>query len=66
MKIIIEYQGNTYESKEDKNHTAEQIKDLMYKDFENMNKLSLELKHGGFIILGSDALRSCVIKILDT
>ena len=66
MKIIIEYQGNTYKSKEDKNHTAEQVKDLMYKDFENMNKLHLELKHGGFIILGSDALRSCVINILDT
>ena len=66
MKIIIEYQGNTYESKEDKNHTAEQIKDMMYKDFGDMNKLNFELKHGGFIILGSDALRSCVIKILDT
>ena len=66
MKIIIEYQGNTYESAEDKSHTAEQVKDMMYKDFERLNKIQLELEGGGFIILGENVLKSCVIKILDT
>ena len=66
MKIIIEYNGNTYEGLDTNKRTAKEGKDVMYANFEKLTKLSLELKDGGFIILGSDALRSCVIKILDT
>lgn len=57
MKIIIEYQGNTYESPDNKSHTAEQAKDMMYKDFHSLDKLHMELKGGGFIIIGENVLK---------
>ena len=66
MKIIIEYQGKTYESPISNEYTAKQLKDSMYKELDSIEKFSMELKGGGFVMLCKDALRSCVIKILDT
>ena len=66
MKIVVEYQGNTYDGAENKDYTAEEAKDLMYKDFEDIGKFAMELKEGGFIIVGEDVIKSCVFKFIDT
>ena len=66
MKIILEYQGKTYEGAVDKNHTAEEVRGMMYKDIASLDKLYMELAGGGFIVIGENVLKSCVIKILDT
>lgn len=66
MKIIIEYQGKTYEGAEMKSCTHEEAVDILYKDFEKFSKFQMDLECGGTMIIGQDVLRSCVIKILDT
>lgn len=66
MKIIVEHNGKTYESAENNDMTAEQVKIAMYESFEDFTKLEMELKTGGYLILGRDAVRSCAITILDT
>jgi hypothetical protein len=66
MKLIVEYGGKTYESIEDNSTSAEQVKTAMYNMFEESTKLQLELKDGGYLLLGRDAVRSCAVIILDT
>ena len=66
MKIIVEYNGNTYESAEKNEITAEQARTALYENFEDFTKLEVELKTGGYLILGRNAVCSCAITILDT
>lgn len=64
MKMIIEYAGKSYESAESDEETKEQVMKAMYADMENLTKIQMELKGGGFLILGSDAIQSCAIIIV--
>lgn len=66
MKMIIDYAGNRYETPETDEATAEQTKTALYEQLERLNKLELQLKDGGFLLLGSDAVKLCAIQILDT
>jgi hypothetical protein len=66
MKIIVEYNGKSYESAENNDMTAEEVKTVMYERFDDFTKLEMELKMGGYLILGPDAVRSCVITIFNT
>ena len=66
MKIVVEYHGNIYESAEIKTHTAEQLKDKMFKNIEDIGKFEMELNRGGFIVIGEDAIKSCIIRFFDT
>ena len=64
MKIIVEYQGKQYESKSDDEHNAEEISEMFYENFADMNKFKMELVGGGSIVLGKIALQSAVVLFL--
>lgn len=65
MKIIIDYNGKTYESRQSTTTTVEQMKQAIYSGFDDFMELEVELKDGGYLILGREAVRSCAIIILD-
>jgi hypothetical protein len=66
MKIIVEHNGKTYESAENSDITAEQAKIAVYERFDDFTKFEMELKTGGYLLLGRDAVQSCAFTILDT
>lgn len=64
MKIVIEYAGKTYESAETDDISQEAAFDDIYKQFEDMNKLSVDLANGGKLILGRDALQMAAVMVM--
>jgi hypothetical protein len=61
MKIVIEYQGNRYESIENSDTTVEEMSEAIYKNFQDLNKFTMRTKGGGAILLGKEALQGAVI-----
>lgn len=66
MKFIIDYAGKTYVSVDIDEATATEVAETFYNDLERANKLKIDLKDGGYLLLGSNAIKSCAIIILDT
>ncbi len=66
MKMIIHYDGNTYETPPTDEATAVDAAEALYSDLERLNKLKLELKGGGFLLLGGDAVKRCAIMVMDS
>ncbi len=64
MRIIIEYQGNTYEGEHSHLDTADKCAEELYKNLEEMEKLRMRLHGGGVLLLGKIALQSAAITIL--
>lgn len=64
MKVVIEYRGKIYESKETAEISQEEAFRAIYDDFERMHKLNVELADGSKIILGKEALQRAVIKVM--
>ena len=65
MQLIVDYNGIRYISKVE-NVSATEAKDALYKDWGSVNKFVMELDNGGYLILGSDAVQTCAIQIVDT
>jgi hypothetical protein len=66
MKMIIHYDGNTYETPSTDEATVADCAEALYSDLQRMNKLKIELKDGGFLLLGEQAVRRCAIMVLDS
>lgn len=64
MQIIIDYNGKTYKSKEASEVSQDKAFDAIYDDFEMMQKLNIELEDGGRLIMGTEALRRAIIKVM--
>lgn len=66
MRIIVKYEGDTYTSKESsEDGTAEDVKELIYRDFGQVEKFTVELEDGGHLILGPDAVKRAAIIVKD-
>lgn len=61
MQLTIYLNGLTFKSKVSNEMTAEEAKDVFYSQFENMNKVEMELDSGGFLVIGEQALQSAVL-----
>lgn len=59
MKLHIKHQGETFTITVD-NRRAKEVKDEFWEIIENTTRLTLELDGGGYIILGQQAVQSCV------
>ena len=64
MKVVIEYQGKTYESEETSEKSAEEIAEMFYENFSDMTKLKFKQKDGSVFLIGERALQSAVIMFL--
>lgn len=64
MKVVVEYQGKRYESKCNADITPAEAVEVLYKNFSNTTKFTMELADGGNLILGERALQSAVILFL--
>ena len=66
MKMIVHYDGNTYETPSTDEVAAVEAVEALYSDLDRLNKLKLELKGGGFLLLGEDAVKRCAIMVMDS
>lgn len=64
MKVIVEYQGKRYESKENTEHSPDEVAEMFYENFDSMRKFQMKLADGGSLILGERALQSAVVMFL--
>jgi hypothetical protein len=64
MKMILEYQGKTYETMETDEKTAEGVAEVFYKNFDGMDRLKMNLADGSFLVIGKAALQSAVLRFL--
>ena len=64
-QLTIKYEGETYKSALDEEHSAKDAKDILYAQLEDFNKLEMELEGGGFLLLPENAIKGCVIQIND-
>ena len=62
-KVIIEYKLKKYESAESSDPVSK-IHSGIFDNLDNMFKFTMELKGGGWLILGRDAVQSCVFKVI--
>lgn len=66
MKIVVHYEGREYETKETAEATVDEAMAAIYDNLDRLKKLKLELKGGGFLLLGGDAVKRCAIMVLDS
>lgn len=64
MRIVIEYQGKTYEGECSPLEKPDKYANELYEHLEEMTKLRMRLAGGGVLLLGKIALQSAAIKIL--
>ena len=64
MRIVIEYQGKTYEGECGPLEKPDKYANELYEHLEEMTKLRMRLAGGGVLLLGNIALQSAAIKIL--
>ena len=64
MKVVLEYQGNRYESAENTGHTADEVAEMFSAKFSLMDKFKMELKDGGSLLIGNKAIQSAVLTFL--
>jgi hypothetical protein len=64
MRIVIEYQGKTYEGECSPLEKPDKYANELYEHLEEMTKLRMRLAGGGVLLLGNIALQSAAIKIL--
>jgi len=60
-RVIVLVDGQTYESIEDPESTAEEYATSFYENIQVMRKLKFELKDGGHIIFTADPLQRAII-----
>lgn len=65
MRMIVDYNGNRYESASNNDVTVEETTNSIYEEINTFSKLKIELKDGGFIIFGESALKLCAISIIE-
>lgn len=58
MKVVFD--GNEYFSKTTNEMTAEKMRDVIYEQFGEMNKLTMEMDNG-FIVFGKDVVQGSII-----
>ena len=61
MKITLKVNGFTFVSAPIEDLSAEDMKDILYKDFSEMDKLEMECNDGSFIIIGKEALQNAIL-----
>jgi hypothetical protein len=64
-QITIKYEGETYKSEPTEEMSAKDLKDTLYAQLEDFNKLEMTLEGGGFLLLPENAIKGCVIQIKD-
>lgn len=65
MKVVIKYDGQTYESAEaDGSGSFEELVEGMYDGIEKMLKFQVQLQDGSVMILGSEACKRAVFLIV--
>lgn len=60
MKVIIEYNGKTYESVETDESTAKELHEEIYRRMDESEKFRMELKDGGYLVVGKEVVQSAV------
>lgn len=63
MRIEIYIDGNKFETPDTEEATAEEVRDAIYEDLERLEKIKFDLKGGGFLLLGPDAVKKAVLVI---
>jgi hypothetical protein len=63
MKVIIDYNGKTYESVES-DQTIDALYSQLYGNLEDFVKFSMDLPGGGKLILPKETLLRCVIQLI--
>lgn len=64
MRIVVEYHGKVYKSKETCEVSVEEAANAVYENFSTLNKIKLDLEDGGYLVLGERALQSAVFMFL--
>jgi len=64
-QVTIKYEGETYKSALTDELSAKDMKDTIYAQLEDVNKMEMELEGGGFLLLPGNAFKGCVIQIHD-
>ena len=65
MKVIIEYNGKTYESVEIAGMTAKEMHDKISDFMESCTKFRMELKDGSYLAVGKEVMQSAVFIFKD-
>ena len=66
MHMIIEYNGKSYKSKDTKETTAQQVVDDLWPGMDEIDRLKIDLDDGSTLLIGKDAVRRCVIRVVPT
>jgi hypothetical protein len=63
MRLVIEYNGVTYEGAEEPGDAAK-FAEKLYGNLAHVKSLKIDLASGGFLLLGPIAVKTAIFKVL--
>jgi hypothetical protein len=65
MRVEIDYNGKTYKSKHIESSSAKDSAQEFYDKMVKLDSIRMDLKDGGYLVIGRDAVQLCVLRLYD-